>query len=637
MAQSLGEHHELSRVGSVRPNALLYSSGIGALVDLPHMSVIVKGLDYWDYRVADVRSLSEPRLLQRVRQVVGPHVRELRPAPFKEAGIGGDSIEASRIGVPVAPFPRWLRCSRCGLLAGLNAEGSRPFELENRIPSRPDRARFVHPECSALPPGARRSQRPTAIPARFLLVCEAGHLDDFPYVEYTHRNAACPDAPEGRLTMHDPGSSLGSQVTLRCSCGTTRTMSDALRHHRVPERGFLPDCRGRHPHLGSYDDDCDAPVRAMVLGASNQWFGLVESALYIPHVRSELERRIDEGWDRLRDVTSREVLDYALKGPELRDLAGSHDVEDIWSIVDQRRREETAAVPAEPLQLRSREYEVLCDPQQAGNDRDFTAGPVAVAVRWQRLIERVVRVERLRETRAMIGFTRVEAPEWGDIATARRAPISRGNPEWVPAATILGEGIFISLREDVTTAWQERVSASHRMKSLRTAHGRWRNNRHLPGSESEHWPGDRYLLLHTLSHLLVREIALECGYSAASIRERLYADEAGHEAGLLLYTAATDSEGTLGGLVRLAVPEELGRILDQALESAKRCSSDPLCADHLPSGTEDDLHGAACHACLFASETTCENGNRFLDRSFVVALDERETVDLGSCLATTPS
>jgi hypothetical protein len=267
---------------------------------------------------------------------------------------------------------------------------------------------------------------------------------------------------------------------------------------------------------------------------------------------------------------------------------------------------------------------VLIDPSRTRNDSDFAADVAGVAPDWTDLLDRVIRIGRLRETKAMIGFTRVEAPEWGQIETGQRAPISSGKVDWVPAATTHGEGIFLVVRPDVIHAWEERAERSAHVESLRGAYARWRANRNLDGAADDHWPGDRYLLLHTLSHLLIREIALECGYSSASITERIYANRDRDEAGLLLYTAASDSEGTLGGLVRLAAPAELARILNAAFQNAQRCSSDPLCAEHAPLRTEDALHGAACHACLFASETTCESGNRFLDRRVIVALDTVE-------------
>jgi hypothetical protein len=139
----------------------------------------------------------------------------------------------------------------------------------------------------------------------------------------------------------------------------------------------------------------------------------------------------------------------------------------------------------------------------------------------------------------------------------------------------------------------------------------------------EGFPIARNMLIHTLSHLLMRQMALECGYSSASLRERLYlGTPSAPAAGVLISTAASDSEGTLGGLVALGTKEHLGYLLGLALEEADHCSSDPLCSEHLPTTEHAVLHAAACHACLFASETSCETGNRWLDRAVLVNLTD---------------
>ncbi|WP_377449672.1 DrmB family protein [Rhodococcoides fascians] len=613
----------LRRVGSQRPNALLYSDGVGSVVDLPHLSVVVQGLDYWDYRQATDFELTEPRLLQRVRQILGPHVRQLRATPHREESTDQDDTEANRVGVPVSPFPRWMRCTSCRLLAGINAEGTGPFRFENKNKFRPDEARFVH-DCRSTAPGSKKSLQPTVVPARFVTACTGGHLDEFPYVEYVHYAGACSKGREGRLTMLDPGGNYGSQISIRCSCGAKRTMRDALKHHRTEGSIALPGCRARHPHLGWFDPKgCTAPVRAMVLGASNQWFSLLAKALYIPALGTELAALIEKHWAPLSKVTGLEILTFALTTiPELSPLR-IHDPAAIWAEIQARQQRE-ADVPAEPVDLTAREYEALTDPTKARRDSDFTADVVPTPPAWTGLVSKVVQMSRLRETKAMVGFTRVDAPDWGEPDSSQRAPLSRAELDWVPASTTHGEGIFLVLQRTVIEAWEKAAESSSHLNRLRTAHTRWRNNRQLDGVPEDHWPGDRYVLLHTLSHLLVREIALECGYSSASITERIYANTERGETGILLYTAASDSEGTLGGLVRLADPTQMDRLLRAAFANARRCSSDPLCAEHAPLITEDTLHGAACHACLFASETTCERGNRFLDRRLIVPVDPNE-------------
>ena len=187
-------------------------------------------------------------------------------------------------------------------------------------------------------------------------------------------------------------------------------------------------------------------------------------------------------------------------------------------------------------------------------------------------------------------------------------------PTWVPCAETRGEGILLRFSEENLRRWEKRPEVVKRVGQLTGAHDTWRRQRRLPPGR---FPGARYLLLHTFAHVLIREFALECGYGASGIGERVYADPDREMAGVLLYTAAPDSEGTLGGLVSLGHHDRLGTLIEQALDAARLCSSDPLCAGHDPR-THGRLYGAACHACLFAAETSCERGNHYLDRSLLV-------------------
>jgi hypothetical protein len=161
-----------------------------------------------------------------------------------------------------------------------------------------------------------------------------------------------------------------------------------------------------------------------------------------------------------------------------------------------------------------------------------------------------------------------------------------------------------------------------RQKQTWEAHKRWCQSRGLDPLKVK-FPGIRYMLLHSFAHTLMRQLAIECGYNAASLKERIYSkpvdDESGSQAGLLIYTAAPDSEGTLGGLVSLGEPAILGHHISQALEQVRLCASDPLCAEHDPLDGTATLHWAACHACLFSPETSCERGNRYLDRALLIS------------------
>jgi hypothetical protein len=236
-----------------------------------------------------------------------------------------------------------------------------------------------------------------------------------------------------------------------------------------------------------------------------------------------------------------------------------------------------------------------------------------------------VLVEKLREVRALVGFTRIVSPRDFDspaeLPPEQRAKISRKDPTWLPACETRGEGIFFQFSESMILDWANRNHAYEREFEL--GHEAWRASKNLEPNKG--YPGIRYVLLHTFAHALIRQLAIECGYTSASITERIYSRnpaEGDPMAGVLIYTAAPDSEGTLGGLSALGEPDKLGRHIRRALDKMSLCASDPLCSEHLV-GRGEKLHGASCHACSFLPETSCERGNKYLDRSAVVPTVER--------------
>lgn len=589
------------RIGGVRPSQLMYAFGIGSVVDLPNFSVLVGGLDDWDETKQSV--ITEDRLLAAVRAEDGlDAVRELRSAPWEpETRNAFDSWAYT--GVPVTPFPRWLRCSRCSYLGPID---SGLFELETQ-PYRPDRARYAHRNCTG------RGRAPTAVPARFVIACSRGHLDEFPWVEFVHKDAPCSGNPI--LEAVDLGTgSRSTDVLVKCrTCEQKGFMAQAFGEG---SEQVLPLCRGRSPQLRRFDDaGCIEQATAMLLGASNAWFAASRSVLSIPASSDVVEQLVVDHWSILGSVGSEAELPNLLRFvPELKRLEG-HDVGTVWKAIEARRAALSAGAGSPPVDrdLVGPEWEVFTNPSTAPASEDFKLVPARAPEGFDSWLEPTVLVERLREVTALIGFTRIDGPD----AEARNvAPISRRRPAWVPAAQSRGEGILLRLREDRVVDWESEVAGTPRMAALRQAHQDWRKRRGLDPAAM--WPGERYVLLHTLSHALINELALECGYSAASIRERIYAAAPGGDrppmAGLLLYTAAPDAEGTLGGLVSLGRPEFAGPVLSRALQRMRLCTSDPMCAGHCPGEHEDVLHGAACHACLFVPETSCERGNRYLER-----------------------
>ena len=594
------------RVGDVRPTQLLHTYGVGAMVDLPNIAAMVMGLDDWKLQYAT--PVGEERLLAAVRSQLGRQVERLMLPPVDPDDSSRDPLNGPRIGVPVAAFPQWYRCPWCDLVAPLS---SGLFELQSD-PYRPDRVRYRHTACNKSP------NPPAVLPTRFQTACSHGHIDDFPWLQFVHRSVRNCNGPL-RLRKFGVGDEAANLLVHCDSCGDTRSLVEAFGDAADTDPLFA--CRGRRPHLRDFEaGGCGEQAKTMLLGASNSWFGITLSALSIPRHADRLPQLVEEKWVTLQHVTSTEVLAAFRVVGNLRGFE-EYDDATVWRAIENKRS--GAGSEVENADLKEPEWQVFSAPDPTRNSADFELTPVAAPVGFEAFFEKVVRVERLREVRALVGFTRIESP--GDYADPRdippelRAPMSRGAPTWVPVSEVRGEGLFLQFKRDVLIEWARKNTA--RDAEFRAAHSAWKTARAMP-NPTDGYPGLRFALIHSFSHALMRQLALQSGYSAASIRERIYCDADGNGmpmAGLLLYTAAPDSEGTLGGLVSQGEPERLGRLVGQALEAMQLCTSDPLCAEHHPGGDGTaSLHGAACHACQFAPETSCERGNKYLDRSLLV-------------------
>jgi hypothetical protein len=632
-----------AKVGSARPSSLLYTYGPGAIMDLPGFSVMPAGLDDWEpiwKRREFVPTILEPRLLNVVRLHLGPQVDALRPFPWQPK-LGQNTTDGNDLGIPARVFPQWFRCTGCDYLGPLPR-----FTYTNTHPFRPDLAQFTHKNCPGR--GGQRAgstskkRESPAVPAQHLLTCTNGHLDEFPYSLWVHRGGKCPTAELPDLKMRDTnvGASIGS--TIICgACGATRGMAEAqgaVGRDKLPQR-----CRRRHPHLNAFDVACEARPSLIMMGASNLWFPSTQSIIVMPRTDAEEQEALA---DRLRvELGAEKISKYASNVEFIRDLAdgkvdlaGVTDDELAAAIADvvapadseEERQEKLAAW--DPVELLVPEWLYLQKPSLFPQQQNSSGLMVTETQRGPALhprIARVVAVNQMKKVNAVMGFTRLDEMDRVNDLASRLVKLTRnGKPTWVPATEDRGEGIFLQLDLGAVSSWEQTILASPLWNSHREAHRRNFRRRFSETARvvdpDSRLPAPRYWLLHTFAHTLIREMAMSCGYGAASLTERIYGwsstpqrDEA---AGLLICTTASDSEGTLGGLVALSEPTRLQGLVVSALRRAARCSSDPVCAMRTPSDPEDFLHGAACHCCTFASETSCERANRFLDRRFMLTL-----------------
>jgi len=578
--------------GQLRRGQVITTYGPGALIDLPRHSAILGGLDTWP-RTGDLEEIVEPRLTRKLQFLTGvPLPRLYAPPPEStDPGVPARGIVAWR-------FPEWFV---------VKDEGSGDERQRSR--------RLVHRK--ALDERGRFDKR-DVVATRFVRACPRGHVDDLDWRRFVHGPG---DGCVRQLWLDEHGTSGDlSDLSVRCECAKQRSLYEATQLEMNP----LGTCRGARPWLGrNTNEECNQPSRLLIRTASNAYFPQVFSVLSLPDRGSAVDTVVAELWDDLQIV--QEALDLTLlkrKSAIAQRLVVFRD-EEVLDAIGRRRDSATMERPVKQVELDA----ILSAPEGFGDDvpihPDFHARRLPHHA-WRRGnrfrdVEAVIQLHRLREVLALIGFTRLEAVT-PDIHGEYESDVERAQialePAWFPAVENRGEGVFIQLSAAAVKEWLERQAVKDRLMALAVGHMRWAQDR----GSLRPFPGGPYVLLHTLSHLLIQSLAMRCGYPASSIRERVYVDREGERYGILLYTGSPDAEGTLGGLVQQA--RHLEDHLAQAVRSAALCSNDPICAQHAPGESMEArwLHGAACHGCALIAETSCEMRNDYLDRALVVPM-----------------
>ncbi|MFG2092787.1 DrmB family protein [Streptomyces sp. NPDC048612] len=585
--------HNLPRRGAVRRAQVITTYGVGSLIAVDHESFIVSGLDEAEQ---SWRHDESPRIHER-RLARVLDVDYFRPPPASD--------DTSKDGLRVRRFPLMHFCPECN-------------DLQRHRDFNPPAGRSVCGTCEV-----------DLVPSRFVVACEAGHLGEFPYRQWVHRSTdrGATRTPQcgGKLKMRTSGrtSSLRS-ILVSCACGQAPevSMEGSFRRSALKDLGLR--CQGTRPWLGSSvpAQECGLPLRTLQRGSSALWQPVLKSALSIPPWSDGRSDPLAEHWAALREYGAREQVEIYLKGA----FKGKCPVplDEVMALLDAEREEDPDSETAPTFDhryraLRNKEYERL----RAGNDESehsrneqfVCEAPLGDQSALDPLgVTSPMLVKKLREVRALQAFTRLVDAE--STIDSTEMPLSERPLRWLPAMEVRGEGVFLRLDEDRLGAWEKSVAVAARVERMRTAHQRVLEQRADDPSRAVPSPATpRMVLLHTLAHVLINEWSLEAGYPAAALRERLYA--ADDMAGVLVYTATSDSAGSLGGLVAQGEPETLGRTVRSAVRRAEWCSSDPLCMETETFGA-GGINLAACHACVMLPETSCEHNNILLDRALLV-------------------
>lgn len=615
MAEAIKSKVDLNHVThSVRAAQAVLQYGVGAMVDFPDQTLVTSAPEYWSgtSRIYDDR--------------------------FAKA------LDVDYFALPTdiayVRFPEWYFCPKCRTFQPLKkwiadykkkAKG-KVLELDENM--------VTHIQCPTC--------KQDLVVSRIVTVCEDGHLNDFPWVKWVHARSKKPICgnPSLKFKTGASGSEGLEGLLIECSCGAHSTLKDAfdkdIFEKMDQEEGtFGFRCEGHHP-FKHIQEPCGKYPRTVQRGASSVYFPVTHSSLVIPPYADKLNTKIEQSKAyeeciiKIEDEdTPEEKLELIKKRftkwaekIALEIGALQADVEKI--LAGKWLNPDTEPVDVTSVKYRFEEYMALTGEISTpkGSLGDFSREPIPVEEYGLPHVKTIALVDKVRVVNALTGFSRITPAMNKDDAGF--VSVKRPETRWYPAYEVRGEGIFIEFEQNDIDKWiEDNPDILRRAERLNANYAE-----SFIGKNHPRIITPKFIMLHTLSHLLITQLSFECGYSIASLSERLYCSEDAdgkQMAGILIYTASGDSEGTLGGLVRQGRPDAFPRIFKKAVNSSKSCSNDPVCIMSHGQG-RDSLNLAACHACALLPETCCEERNAFLDRGMITGTFEKRDIGFWSDL-----
>ena len=591
--------------GELRRSQIITTFGSGAIVDMPRLSGIMAGIDTWN-----LKNLPEEKKIheRNLEKLLGKNYFIQVSSP--ETGFG------STFGLPAYRFPVWYYCPECHHLdVYWKISQSTSFNTSE----------YNSQLCCNNPEHKKKIK---LIPSRFVVACRNGHVDDFPYIWWVHKGKNC-ESPRLELSYEGTSGSLDS-IYIKCECGANATMFGCMSEDSL--KGLK--CHGNSPWLGLSNDKkgwykdpvpCNAKLRVLQRSANNIYYPINQGALTIPPWSAKIQSVLASKVGRFLYIFEQDKndIDRHLRN-EYSKHSDEYGCDEITFIREAHKRygENPSDENINIFSLRCEEYKAFCG--EDVNEEYFKTETTKVPDDFTGFFSKIKMVKKLREVMVLQGFKRIDPAVIKDedeqkrlgLSNSEFAPISKQPLEWLPAIELFGEGIFLQFNEDSVSKW-EKLNSTYYERMGRKLDTAWE------WGNMYNYKEPRFILLHTFAHLLIRQLSAQCGYATASIKERIYStfNKSNDEkmSGVLIYTSATDTDGSLGGLVREGVSERINKTIKSLLEESSWCSNDPICIESKNQGFRG-LNYAACHACALLPETSCEHFNCLLDRASVTGL-----------------
>ena len=629
------DQEEMINAGDLRPSQLLTYSGPGSIVNTRYDAVMIYGCNVWPQEEKKRYKILHHELLQQKLNISSIRMPLSHDRSFN---------------IPCFSFPTWSVCENCQTLqkhptSPKNSMGFVCWYCEKNGVKKED-CRLTH--------------------ARFAVICKKGHIDEFPWEEWVHHdkpNNKCekkPGSPLMKFAARQESSALKDYAITCLSCHNAyRTCSGATDIR--PLQALNITCTGRSPWLHQHTDDCVTNgektfVKGIQIRSNTLWYSLTMSALKVPkwlhpvnlkledekdanrlYGSIQLDRQDGKSFEEIYDYHKgkfKEVAEQILEQKKKNSDPNCSDEQIKDEIIKKLQEifegDSTNTEIPDQIDILQQEYDDFIRTESTKgtpyeDEFELETSEIDKNRPLYKHLNSLKQIKKISTVSVLRGFTRGEPPDPLDPDIDKLCKITTNKHHktyrWFPGVITKGEGIFFSFDNEKLSEWERNTTVQKRCNAIIESYA-YHSAPDEPEKQKEIMMrfNPRFLLLHTLSHLIIKTVSMLSGYNEPSLQERIYWDNKDRN-GILIYTSGS-SEGSLGGLVRLGKADQFERILKDALQRSLTCSRDPICNDSDPIrdsksyqlSKTHQLSGSSCHSCCIVAETSCMFFNQFLDR-----------------------
>jgi hypothetical protein len=607
--------------------------GVGSIFETRDGAIMIDPFDKWPFFQKVESDFQEHNLIEdkRFKNRISKYFQNLEhlvKVPVNDLMFGYKLTDGFSL-LSAKYFPEWFYCNSC---KKFDKVSNWKYNWDNNVETY-DKDKFFPPKChKCYKNKSKKGKWFDLEQVRFILTAPNGDMVDIPWDKWAMLKKAQKENRESEEESEITLSNITIPSDLELEYKTSDKLDDMkgiwiiAKDSKGEQLNFstlsgLFSLRMRIEELIPNTPQKDILFKPVIRTSNSVYYPNILSSIYLPSIDELNENTINQIKDAFEDGENAIQIKKNLKRYKFIDI----EINTIQKLIDNDFSERNVEISKTENEYRYDEFNFITSREKEKIDDLLIFEKIDTSFFHSELIKSIYKMDKIKITFVQTSFTRQE-PISSDLFLKDDSEITETkdaikkkftstydvNTKYLPAVESFGEGIFFEFDNEKLEKWlEENPQVASRISTIIENH---LESESTLNKELEVTP--KFILIHTFSHLIIKELEYLAGYPATSIQERLYIDEELKMQGVLIYTVA-GSEGSYGGLTSICDNEKIGNLIQSAIIRANDCATDPICY-HTSGQGVGNQNLSACFNCTLLPETSCEMFNSFLDRRILI-------------------